>query len=281
MSHPSSLTGSIWHASEATLVDLPQLCDDIDCSYPIGPACDACIILLDARHRRRKFGRRDRTRAWIKEIAENAHIAAWYAHRVFLGGAADGTNSIASSELSEASDSSWEQSSSGSLAVEPRSANCTCVLGPSNPCQFSPSSVARVPGPAPTEQRVDRWLDFIFDEDLAAKGRNKHFVGGAEDRDDLSDQAYVYCERCGYRVVADMEKLHEVQCAYAYREQELLQASIERIFFENKETEKRMKNFGAREGCVRGWREILERWIETRANRDGTSGVRCNTCGMP
>ncbi|EKD15163.1 uncharacterized protein L3040_001530 [Drepanopeziza brunnea f. sp. 'multigermtubi'] len=241
--------------SKATLADLPQLCDDMDCSYPIGPACAKCCIDIEGR---RKPGPRNKTGIWAREVGVNAQIsiyaqiAAKQAHPVFVGGASYA--STQSSGTASEEEDSWEDQSAsdGRLGIDPLLLLCaSCRPGV---CRFSSSRVSRVPRPLKTGDRVDRWLDAIFAQDLAAKGRDEHFVGGAEDQDaDLSDPPFGHCERCRFRAVDGMEALHELQCAYASREQALAEASIARAADEDRTWKRRMATFGGdwAVGCLK------------------------------
>ncbi|KAL5318784.1 hypothetical protein ACEPPN_013851 [Leptodophora sp. 'Broadleaf-Isolate-01'] len=81
-------------SSDAT-ADLPRICDDSDCLYPFGPACQVCSFVLDMKAgAKKRIYPVDRVDEWVEEVQVNRHIVI-QAGEEFTGGA-DETNGILS-----------------------------------------------------------------------------------------------------------------------------------------------------------------------------------------
>ncbi|KAG4432362.1 hypothetical protein IFR05_012160 [Cadophora sp. M221] len=87
-------TSSSSDVSDVATADLPRICDDLECLYPFGPACDICSFKLDmkARGKQRvctpeKIGYlAEAIDEWVEELRINRYIAVYVGEK-FTGGA--------------------------------------------------------------------------------------------------------------------------------------------------------------------------------------------------
>ncbi|KAK6581360.1 hypothetical protein PZA11_006051 [Diplocarpon coronariae] len=231
--------------SSVTLADLPQICDDLECLVPFGPACHKCSLGLNITGQARRAPRpSDRTKEWVDEIQVNKRTTA-HAGQI-LGGDADEENgSITRSVWDEDDDGISEHVSDGDETSEPgrgpreeeHEADADTGTGGSPQTRrlaqsaYSPSgdssgactsSSPVMADSPPLPERLDPWLTDIFKSTLQGQRGDSYFVGGADERDD--DRT---CSRCG-QVPVEHPELHRLKCEFAHHEAERMEEGVQK-----------------------------------------------------
>ncbi|KAH7397897.1 hypothetical protein BKA64DRAFT_673085 [Cadophora sp. MPI-SDFR-AT-0126] len=243
LSSVTNITRTSIHTDCAT-ANLARICDDLDCLYPYGPACEACCIALDVKEEANQRRRPTETvAAWVEEIKVNRDITV-YAGQDFTGGAdaADHADTLAErqaageddydyvsvgdavSELSEDDEGGCEtdeeaeadfddsRSDRTQFRTYVHSPTCTYPNDSSGLRPASVSSASDVLVPA----TLSPWLNTVFDNTLKGQLENTHFAGGANDEQDPDVDN---CELCG-RPLGDPTDQHYLKCKYAHEELE-------------------------------------------------------------